>query len=138
LPRCTGLEDGGSTDETAVASRMADYVIALREHMAIEERDLFPRARQVLDEDDLAEIDRAFRRVTDPIFDASLRDAYVAYPPVVRYLVERPALERALDVLDCFYESAFTLGEVLFGAGRAPSVQQRPPAIGSKRPTRTA
>src|SRR5215212_12158027 len=70
----------------SVTARIRDYVSAMREHMAIEERDLFPRAREVLDADDLAEVDRAFTRVVDPIFEASVRDAYAAYNPVVRYL----------------------------------------------------
>ena len=109
------LEDGARVDEASVASRMNDYVSALREHMAIEERDLFPRAREVFDDRDLEEIDRAYERVTDPIFEAAIQDAYAAYPPLVRYLVEQPAVEQVLDVLDTFYESAATLGEILFG-----------------------
>jgi len=106
---------------------MGDYVGAMREHMAIEERDLFPRARQVLDDDDLAKIDRAFRRVTDPIFEASVREAYAAYNPVVRYFAEQPALRQVLGVLDAFYESSLRLGDVLFGgvAGEAPTASKQ-------------
>jgi hemerythrin-like domain-containing protein len=117
------LQEGSGADKADVASRMGDYVGAMREHMAIEERDLFLRARQVLDHEDLAKIDRAFRRVTDPIFEASVRDALTAYPPVVRYFVEQPALRQALGVIDALYESASRLGDVLFGglAGGAPS-----------------
>jgi hypothetical protein len=98
--------------------------------MAIEERDLFPRARQLLDDHDLAEIDRAFRRVVDPIFEASVRDAYGAYSPVFRYLIEQPAVKQALQVVDSFYESALTLGELLFGEekGKAPSLRRPAPA----------
>ena len=117
------LQKGNPADEAGVASRMGDYIGAMREHMAIEERDLFPRARQVLDDDDLAKIDRAFRRVTDPIFEASVREAYAAYNPVVRYFAEQPALRQVLGVLDAFYESSLRLGDVLFGgvAGEAPT-----------------
>ena len=78
----------------------------MREHMAIEERDLFPRARAVLEDSDLEAIDRAFARVTDPFFEAELRDAYAAYSPLLRYLVEQPAVRRALEVLEAFYSSA--------------------------------
>ena len=59
----------------------------------------------MLDDDDLAKIDRAFRRVTDPIFEArSVREAYAAYNPVVRYFAEQPALRQVLGVLDAFYD----------------------------------
>jgi len=128
------LQKGSRADEAGVASRMGDYVGAMREHMAIEERDLFPRARQVLDDDDLAKIDRAFRRVTDPIFEASVRDAYAAYNPVVRYLAEQPALRQALGVLDAFYESALRLGDILFGdvTGGAPSAGKQPRGEGAR------
>jgi hemerythrin-like domain-containing protein len=121
------LEEGSRAAEVGVASRMGDYVGAMREHMVIEERDLFPRARQVLDDDDLATIDRAFRRVTDPIFEASVRDAYAAYSPVVRYLAEQPALRQALGVLDAFYESASRLGDIRFGGvtGEAPGASKK-------------
>lgn len=121
-------------DEATVASGMADYVSALREHMAIEERDLFPRARQVLDDHDLAEIDRAFRRVVDPIFEASVRDAYGAYSPVFRYLIEQPAVKQALQVVDSFYESALTLGELVFGEEKekAPSLRRPAPATSGR------
>lgn len=109
------LEGGTRVDEGNVVSHMKDYVNALREHMSIEERDLFQRAREVLDDRDLEEIDRAFARVTDPIFEAAVQDAYAAYSPLIRYLVEQPAVQQALDVLDTFYRSAETLGETLFG-----------------------
>ena len=128
LAALQGLQKDGRADEARLASRIGDYIGALREHMAIEERDLFPRAVQVLEDDDLAEIDHAFQRVTDPIFEASVRDAYAAYHPVVRYFAEQPALRQALGVLDAFYESASTLGDVLFGRVRdeAPSARKQP------------
>ena len=115
---------GRRADESGLAARIRDYVGAQREHMVIEERDLFPRARQLLDADDLAAIERDFRRVTDPIFEASVRDAYAAYPALVRMLVEQPAVRQALDLVDSFYESASTFGELLFGGAAAqwPSV----------------
>jgi hemerythrin-like domain-containing protein len=109
------LEDNSRVDEGRVISRMKDYVKALREHMSIEERDLFQRAREVLDERDLEEIDRAFARVIDPIFEAAVQDAYAAYSPLIRYLVEQPVVRRTLGALDTFYQSAETLGETLFG-----------------------
>jgi hemerythrin-like domain-containing protein len=128
------LQEDSRADQAKVAGRLGDYVRAMREHMAIEERDLFPRARQVLDDDDLAKIDRAFRRVIDPIFEASVRDAYAEYPPVVRYLAEQPALQQALGVLDAFYQSAFTLGDMLFGGptGGATSLRARPRGEGAR------
>jgi len=109
------LEDGARVDQGKVLSRMNDYVNAMREHMAIEERDLFQRAREVLDERDLEEIDRAFARVTDPIFEAAVQHAYAAYSPLIRYLVEQPVVRQAIGALDTFYQSAETLGEALFG-----------------------
>jgi hemerythrin-like domain-containing protein len=117
------LEDNSRVDEGRVISRMKDYVKALREHMSIEERDLFQRAREVLDERDLEEIDRAFARVIDPIFEAAVQDAYAAYSPLIRYLVEQPVVRRTLGALDTFYQSAETLGETLFG--RAPEKAAR-------------
>ena len=128
LAALQGPQKDSRADEAGVASRMGDYVGALREHMAIEERDLFPRARHVLEDDDLAEIDRAFRRVTDPLFEASVRDAYAAYHPVVRYLAEQPALRQSLGLLDAVYESALTLGDILFGGvtDGAPSAGKQP------------
>ena len=105
----------GGRGDAGVISGVGDYVGAMRAHMGLEERDLFARAREVLDEDDLAEIDRAFMRVIDPLFEASVRDAYAAYSPVVRYFAEQPAIQQAFGALDTFFDSAATLGEILFG-----------------------
>jgi hemerythrin-like domain-containing protein len=115
----------GSTrvDEGSVISLMNDYVKALREHMSIEERDLFQRAREVLDERDLEEIDRAFARVIDPLFEAALEDAFAAYSPLVRYLVEQPVVRGALGALDTLYRSAETLGDILFGRAAEKSAR---------------
>jgi hemerythrin-like domain-containing protein len=125
---------GRRADESGLAARLRDYVGAQREHMVIEERDLFPRARQVLDDDDLVAIEKDFRRVTDPIFEASVRDAYAAYPALVRMLVEQPAVRQALDLVDSFYESAATFGELLFGGAAAqwPPVPQPEPTSGGR------
>ncbi|MGZ8259390.1 MAG: hemerythrin domain-containing protein [Caldimonas sp.] len=109
------LGEPGQLDEAGVVSRIGDYVAAMREHMRIEEHDLFPRAREVLDASDLEAIDRDFARVTDPIFEAEVREAYASYSPVVRHLVEQPSVRRAFGVLEAFYESAATLGDVIFG-----------------------
>jgi hemerythrin-like domain-containing protein len=130
---------GRRADDSGLAARIRDYVGAQREHMTIEERDLFPRARQLLDEGDLAAIEKDFRRVTDPIFEASVRDAYAAYPALVRMLVEQPAVRQALDLVDSFYESASTFGELLFGgaASQWPSVLAPGPTSGG-RAARTA
>lgn len=114
----------GGGGESALTSRIADYVSALREHMAIEEREVFPRARRLLGDEDLVAIERDFRRVTDPIFEASVRDAYAAYPAVVRLFVEEPAVRQILDALDTFFESASTLGETLLGGPAAPAVRR--------------
>ena len=113
------FERSSDGDRARIASRIGAYVVTMREHMAIEERDLFPRAQAVLDDGDLEEIDHAFVRVIDPFFEAELRDAYAAYSPVVRYLVEQPAVRRAFEVVEAFYSSAGSLGEVLFRAGAA-------------------
>lgn len=125
------LEDGTRVDQGKVVARMKKYVTTMREHMSIEERDLFQRAREVLDERDLEEIDRAFARVTDPIFEAAVRDAYAAYSPLVRYLVEQPVVRQALGALDTFYQSAETLGETLFGRAADKAARKE----GAKRPS---
>ena len=122
-------------NESELAARIGAYVHAQREHMTIEERDLFPRARQLLDEDDLAAIDRDFRRVTDPIFEASVRDAYAAYPAVVRMLVEQPAVRQVLALVDNVYESAAALGELLLGAPAAPRAPTRKRRVSESSPT---
>lgn len=134
LAALQSLEKDSGVDEAGVGSRIGDYVGVLREHMAIEERDLFPRASDVLEDVDLAEIDRAFGRVTDPIFEASVRDAYAAYHPVVRYLAEQPTLRQALGALDAFVESALTLGDILFGGakGGAPEAGKQPRRQGAR------
>jgi hypothetical protein len=93
---------------------------------------------RILDDHDLAEIDRALTRVIDPIFEASLRDAYAAYSPVVRYLAEQPAFQQAVGALDRFYESTLTLGETLFGwgTGEAPGVPKPARGEGARRASR--
>jgi len=121
------LEDNTRVDEGRVISSMTNYVNALREHMAIEERDLFQRAREVLDERDLEEIDRAFARAVDPIFEAAIQDAYAAYSPLIRYLVEQPVVRQALGALDTLYHSAETLGETLFGRAAEKAARKEEP-----------
>jgi hemerythrin-like domain-containing protein len=121
-------EPGRADNDSELAARIGAYVSAQREHMTIEERDLFPRARQLLDGDDLAAIDRDFRRVTDPIFEASVRDAYAAYPAVVRMLVEQPAVRQVFDLVDSVYESAAAFGELLLGAPATPTPAPSKPA----------
>jgi hypothetical protein len=95
--------------------------------MSIEERDLFQRAREVLDERDLEEIDRAFARVVDPIFEAAVQDAYATYSPLIRYLVEQPVVRQALGALDTLYHSAETLGETLFGRAAEKAARKEEP-----------
>jgi len=128
---------GGRSDEAGVIAAVGDYVGAMRAHMDLEEGELFPRARQVLDADDFAEVDRAFMRVVDPIFEASLQDAYAAYSPVVRYLAEQPVLQQVVGTVDTFIGSALTLGETLFGpASPAPAVAKPARAAGARKTAR--
>ena len=124
---------GGRCNDSQLAARIGAYVSAQREHMTIEERDLFPRARQLLDDGDFAEVERDFRRVTDPIFEASVGDAYAAYPAAVRMLVEQPAVTQVLDLVDSFYESAAKFGELLFGGAAAKTRPPPPPKPARKR-----
>ena len=112
LERFSPAGRGGHAE---VISGVRDYVSAMRAHMSLEERELFPRARQLLDEHDRGEIDRAFMRVVDPIFEATVKDAYAAYSPVVRYLAEQPAIQQIVSALNDFLDSAETLGETIFG-----------------------
>jgi hemerythrin-like domain-containing protein len=120
------LTPGSRRGEAAVVAAVGDYVGAMRAHMGVEERELFPRARQVLGEDDFAAVDQDFMRVVDPIFEASLEDAYAAYSPVVRYLAEQPAVQRVAGALESFFDSALTLGETLFGDAGAPPAAAKP------------
>ena len=117
---------GGRAGQAEVISGVGDYVSAMRAHMSLEERELFPRARQLLDKNDLEEIDRAFMRVVDPIFEATVRDAYAAYSPVVRYLAEQPAIQQIVGALNDFLDSAETLGETIFGSRTAAPPVRKP------------
>jgi hemerythrin-like domain-containing protein len=121
LLEAAGRRPGAGADESRLAVRLRDYLNAQRAHMTIEERDLFPRVAESLDDEDLAAIERDFRRVTDPIFEASVRDAYSEYPTLVRMLVEAPAARQLLDAFDSFFDSASTLGELLFGRTTKPA-----------------
>ena len=120
--------------EAGLLSAIADYVGAMRAHMGLEERELFPRARQVLVSADLAEIDRAFMRVVDPIFEATVREAAAAYSPLVRYLAAQPAVLRLAGVVDGVLDSAVTLGEAIFGeASTARRAREQAPSRAARR-----
>lgn len=54
------------------------YIAFQRRHIGLEERELLPRARAVLDKDDWAEIDRAFARDSDPLFGENLATGFRA------------------------------------------------------------
>jgi branched-chain amino acid transport system ATP-binding protein len=49
------------------------YTLGLKSHIRVEEKDIFPLARQVLTAPDWAEIDRAFLDNDDPLFGASAK-----------------------------------------------------------------
>jgi hemerythrin-like domain-containing protein len=124
---------GGRSAEDGLISGIAEYVTAMRAHMAVEERELFPRARQLLDEEDRAEIDHAFVRVIDPIFEASIREAYGAYSPIVRHLAEQPAVRQVVGALNGLFDSALTLGETIFGGSGQSAGTVQPVREGATR-----
>ena len=52
------------------------YLKALDEHMSIEERELFPAARQFLNGEDWDGVERSINRKADPLFDNSMDRDY--------------------------------------------------------------
>lgn len=74
LRACLGRASQGACTEFTAALR--DYTQGLKEHIRIEERDLIPLAREVLNADDWAEIDRAFLDNRDPLFGEEASEQY--------------------------------------------------------------
>lgn len=54
------------------------YIAYQREHMGVEERELLPKAREVLKDDDWPAINRAFARDSDPVFGENLETGFRA------------------------------------------------------------
>ena len=64
---------GASTEFTRA---LRDYTQGLKEHIRVEERDLFPIAQEVLTTDDWAEVNRAFLDNRDPLFGEQATEQY--------------------------------------------------------------
>jgi hemerythrin-like domain-containing protein len=62
--------------DAELAGQLADFVQAYRNHLAMEEQDLFPAAAQILTADDWAEIDFAVFDQADPLFDNEAEARY--------------------------------------------------------------
>ena len=71
-----GLIDGEMIERDRVVERGRHFIGHLREHMALEERHLFPAAREVLDHDDLNEVERILDDTRDPIFGPVVDDDF--------------------------------------------------------------
>jgi len=64
----TMIADGGMVLREDILVQGRAYLDHLRRHMVLEEEHLFPMARTVLDEADLAEVDQILNEQRDPIF----------------------------------------------------------------------
>lgn len=71
------MRPGPAPDDGLVELGRA-YVAFYRRHIAVEENELFPRALEVLDDADWAEIARVASPETDPLFDGTVAAQYQA------------------------------------------------------------
>lgn len=62
------IADGEMVLRDSILTQGRNYVEHLRKHMVLEERHLFPRAKEVLDERDLSEVERILDEQRDPVF----------------------------------------------------------------------
>ena len=59
-----------------LAARLQKFVEHYRRHMTVEEAELFPRARTLLNEDDWAHIEAEIEPTVDPLFDGAASSQY--------------------------------------------------------------
>lgn len=72
--------DGAMVERGELRASGRDYVLFLRSHMAVEDDEAFPRARQVLDAGDWSAVRTGMEMRSDPVFgpvvDEDLRSLY--------------------------------------------------------------
>jgi branched-chain amino acid transport system ATP-binding protein len=69
-----------------LAEQLRKYINLSRSHMVIEESILFPRAKQVLTDDDWAEIDKCFVLKDDPLFGKIIYKQYQhVYDSIIKH-----------------------------------------------------
>ncbi|MFO1292213.1 MAG: hemerythrin domain-containing protein [Rubrivivax sp.] len=67
-----------AADLPAIRERAASYIKLLRQHMDVEEQQLFPRARKALHAADWREVAERVKTVIDPVFGAEVAENYRA------------------------------------------------------------
>jgi hemerythrin-like domain-containing protein len=72
------IVNGSITSREHVETPGRAYVAAFRRHMDIEEAEVLPLARKLLDRDDWVAIERAIRELDDPVFGKSSDQRYAA------------------------------------------------------------
>src|SRR5262249_16888581 len=72
------IVNGSITSREHVETPARAYIAAFRRHMDIEEAEVLPLARKVLDRDDWTAIERAIRELDDPVFGKSGDERYAA------------------------------------------------------------
>jgi hemerythrin-like domain-containing protein len=74
------IADGGMALRAEIVKIGQRYVTDLRSHIALEEKHLFPMAKQFLDDDDLEAVQKVLDENKDPVFgevvEADFRDLY--------------------------------------------------------------
>jgi hemerythrin-like domain-containing protein len=70
------VEEDSMVERSQFVAAGRAYLEALDEHMSIEERELFPAARQFLNGEDWDGVARSINRKADPLFDNSMDRVY--------------------------------------------------------------
>ena len=72
------LLDGSKKEEKTpkLINLLREYIDLSRSHMNIEEETIFPRAKQILTDDDWTEIDTGFTCQGDPLFGELIHKQY--------------------------------------------------------------
>ncbi len=71
-----GAVEGSVTSIERIAQLVRQYVQRLRSHMDLEEAQIFPKALELLDEKDWAEIEGSWKTVEDPVFGQAVAESY--------------------------------------------------------------
>ena len=72
------IVNGSITSREHVEAPGRAYIAAFRSHMDIEEAEVLPLARKLLDREDWAAIERAIRELDDPVFGKGSDERYAA------------------------------------------------------------
>lgn len=87
LSRLNEAERDVITSRSALAAVAAMYLVYYRNHLSTEERDVMPRAAQLLSEKDWAEVAATVPDSPDPLFGESVQERFAA----LRNEIERDA-----------------------------------------------